>query len=113
AVRELGAWPPEFDLQDTPKEFIVSVKVPGVAKEALQVEVAGAWLRIRAQQGGERELRKHGGRGRERYFASFARSLNLPAPVKPDETRATCRDGVLEIHLPKAKPTEVRRVDIQ
>jgi HSP20 family protein len=47
----------------------------------------------------------------ERWYGKFERSLSLPIPVQADKVKATYRDGVLTINLPKAeelKPKAIR-----
>ena len=46
----------------------------------------------------------------DRY--TFYRSFTLPATVRPDEVKASYKDGLLTVTLPKAKHSQIRRVSI-
>ena len=65
----------------------------------------------------ERETSEGSGEGRWRVlqcaYGSFQRSVRLPAPVKSEEARATYRDGVLRIELPKAEASKPRAVEVK
>ena len=52
---------------------------------------------------------------RERRRGSFIRRIPLQAPVRTEGVKATFRDGVLEVRLPKVEPATPRgrRVEIQ
>ena len=46
-------------------------------------------------------------------YGSFRRDVALPVSVKPDKTKATYRDGVLRIELPKADTARARRIAVK
>jgi HSP20 family protein len=92
-----------MDVSETDKEFKVTVELPGVKEEDVDVTLQDDMLTIRGEkkseteQGGEKENFHYV----ERSYGSFQRSLRLPVVVKPDEVKARFRDGVLTISLPK------------
>ena len=49
----------------------------------------------------------------ERVFGSFERSFTLNAPVKGDQVKASYKDGVLEIAVPKAEEARSREIEVQ
>jgi HSP20 family protein len=49
----------------------------------------------------------------ERYYGSFSRTLPLPARVKPEEARATYRNGILTVHMPKSEGERRHRIKIE
>ena len=48
----------------------------------------------------------------ERRFGSFSRSVPLPPGVEEGEIKATCRNGVLEVRIPKPKQAQPRRIEV-
>ena len=50
---------------------------------------------------------------RERWFGKFERTFSLPIPVEASRIRATYRDGVLLVHLPKAEGVKPKEIKIQ
>lgn len=50
---------------------------------------------------------------RERFFGRFQRSITLPSDAATDNIRATYKNGVLDIHIPKTASSPKKRVDIE
>ncbi len=94
-----GAPRPACDLEDRGDELVLRVDMPGVRKEDIEVEVTETSVKVRA------EAPRAEGRYvfRERP-TSYFRVVELPEEVKPSEAKASYRDGVLEVALPKARP---------
>lgn len=100
-------WSPAADVVETPGAFVVTLEVPGVAREDVLVEVRGRSLWVR----GERRRPPEGGLYRllERPRGAFARRLALPPDIVRDAVTAVLADGILEITLPKKGPDKIRR----
>ena len=49
----------------------------------------------------------------EREYGSFARMLSLPAKVQSDKIKASFKNGILEIHLPKAEEAKPKEVKVE
>ncbi|MGQ9686788.1 MAG: Hsp20/alpha crystallin family protein [Thiobacillaceae bacterium] len=103
------------DVYEDDKRLVVRLEVPGMEKEDMQVEVVGDALVV----SGEKRFQREGSEGRWRVmqcaYGSFRRVVPLPAPVRIDEARASYKNGVLRIELPKVTPSKpestVIRVD--
>lgn len=102
-----------LDVRETDDSIIVRASLPGFRPEDIAVEVRQGVLTIRAESQEEREETKGTWHIRERRVGTAVRSITLPAAVREDEAQATYQHGVLEIRLPKAEPTERRRIPIQ
>jgi HSP20 family protein len=48
----------------------------------------------------------------ERVSGKFGRSFSLPQLVKSEDIKATYRDGILEIHVPKAEEAKPKQIAI-
>ncbi len=94
---------PPADLVDTGKEIKVSVELPGVKREDIKISATERELEISAEVRHEQEKREGNYVKRERSYRSFRRSFVLPAEVDPGKARATYRNGVLEITLPRLR----------
>jgi len=68
---------------------------------------------VRAERKTEKEEKEEEFYRKERTFARFERSLTLPAEVKAEEAKASLKDGVLEVHLPKVEVTARKKVTIE
>lgn len=101
-------WMPEVpsmavDVKDGEKEWVVSVDVPGVNKEDVQVEVRDRMLHISAERKHESEEKddKHTYHRIERSYGKFSRSLALPEGVDEDKVKAEMDNGVLTVKFVK------------
>lgn len=101
-----GVGGPAVDLADQGDEFVATVDLPGYDKENIDVQLRGDQLRISAEReaASEQDRTMEEGRfiRRERSRKSANRSLTLPEEVQEDEVKASYRNGVLTVHLPKA-----------
>jgi HSP20 family protein len=92
---------PRVDAVETDEEIQVSVDLPGVSQEDVNVSLSRGLLTI---SGEKEKVQEEKGRSyfrAERSYGSFKRSLPLPATVDEDKVDAVFRDGVLKITLPK------------
>ncbi len=92
---------PRVDAVETDEEIQVSVDLPGVNPEDVNVTVSRDVLTI---SGEKEKVQEEKGRSffrAERSYGTFKRSLSLPATVDAEKVDAVFRDGVLKITLPK------------
>lgn len=101
---ELALTRPLVDLVDTGREYVLKADLPGVAKEDLELRVTPDGIELAAETRSEREENGKEYAYRERSVRSFRRSLALPDEVLADEAKATLKDGLLEVRLPKKAP---------
>jgi len=107
------SWAPPADMGETPDELIVYVDLPGLSEKDIRVAITGDLLMIQ----GERPLREPNQEAspyrRERWFGKFERTFALPIPVEAGRIRATYREGVLIVRLPKAEGVKPKEIKIQ
>jgi len=91
------------------KGYVLLMEVPGVAPEDLEIETQSRTLRV----SGKRDIKTPGEGSfhrRERAVGEFSRSLQLPADLDTARAEASCKHGMLTIHIPKneeAKPHQI------
>nr|WP_295900854.1 Hsp20/alpha crystallin family protein [uncultured Bdellovibrio sp.] len=93
---------PSLDFEELEKSFLVTVDLPGMKKQDINVELHGDMVTI----SGER-LRETKGESKysERYYGKFSRSFALPSQVVSDKIHARFENGVLQITIPKVQET--------
>lgn len=98
-----GQWKPPISMWEGKKEVLITVDLPGVARESVQVmagqgllEISGS-RRIRPDQDGERFELKYV----ENPSGKFRRTITLPLGAKTDGLHAQLRNGVLELRIPR------------
>ena len=89
------------DIQDKGDSYLLSAELPGFKKEDIKLDLDGDLLTISATHSDESEKKNEGGYlCRERHFGSYSRSFDVSA-IQQDKIRASYKDGVLELTLPK------------
>lgn len=78
---------PLVDVVDEDERIRIVAELPGVDKEQIKLDIANGKLQISVE-------------GDRKYF----KSVDLPAKVDPDQTKATYKNGILEVILSKVKP---------
>ena len=107
------AWLPAVDMHETKDDLVLKVELPGVREKDVTVSITGDLLTIK----GERRWSEEEGRDQkflhvERVHGQFERLIQLPMAVQADKVKATYRDGVLEVTLPKAEELKPREIKI-
>lgn len=106
------AWAPRVDVRETEAEYVVHADVPGLRREDLEIELAADRVTLKGHHQEEREETEGCAVCREREYGDFERVIALPEEVRADDARASLKDGVLTLNLPKAHTTEVRRIEV-
>lgn len=111
--RDEALFVPPVDIEETPDEFLLRVDLPGTAQKDVKVALMGDTLTIRGHRRREDATEGRNLHRTERVFGTFERSFTLGGPVRSDKVRATFRDGVLEVHVPKAEEAKLREIEVQ
>ncbi|MBC7346253.1 MAG: Hsp20/alpha crystallin family protein [Clostridia bacterium] len=111
--REGAAWQPSIELYETDREVVLRADLPGVDPKELEVEVREGEVIIRGQHREEKEARTENYYHAERRYGSFFRRVSLPVPVKATEAKASYKNGVLEVRVPKDIREKGYRVPIE
>jgi HSP20 family protein len=97
---------PFIDVIENDKEIIATAEMPGLEKQNININVTQDRLEISAETKHEEKKEEKGYIYRERRSGSYYRAISLPSPVDPDMSKASYKNGVLEITMPK---TEVKK----
>lgn len=104
------------DVIDEGKQFRVKMDAPGVKKNEINLKVTDNSLEVTAEHKEESEEKKKNYLKKERSQVSFFRAIPLSEKVVSGKVKAKLSDGVLDITLPKSKPTSVsqkRTIQVQ
>jgi HSP20 family protein len=105
-----GVWFPAVDILESKDSYLIRAELPGMKKEDVHLEVQEGALTL----SGERKLEEPANGVEyhriERVAGKVSRTFYLPQTIKQDDIKATFRDGILEVHVPKtdeAKPKQI------
>lgn len=104
---------PAVDLADHDTEYVLTAELPGVDKEHIRVDIGEDSIHIHATKETTQEKRKAGFLRQERSSSSYERVLGFPEQVSAEGARATFRNGVLEVVVPKTSPEKRKRRSIE
>jgi HSP20 family protein len=107
------AWAPALDISERKDAYLVTVELPGVEADDLQIMFEDGLLTIQgerffAQDSSEQQFHRI-----ERRYGAFRRSITLPAHVMADGIEATADDGVLQIVVPKMEEAKPKRIQVR
>jgi HSP20 family protein len=100
------------EVEETDKEILVRVEVPGMEKKDCRITIEGDLLYVSGEKHYERETRDSTYHIMERAYGTFQRTIPLPRNVDADRALASYKNGVLSIRLPKLYGENGRAVRI-
>jgi HSP20 family protein len=113
AASSTPAWAPALDISERKDAYLVTVELPGVDLDDLEITLEDGMLTVQ----GERHFAHDSSEQRfhrvERRYGAFRRSITLPAHVQADAVEATVEGGVLQILVPKAEEAKPKRIEIR
>ena len=110
--RATQTWVPTLDAWETDAELVYAFDLPGVPQDKISVEVEDGALTVSAERERSEEVSQEHYHRFERRFGSFARTVGLPQGITEDAIKASYKDGVLQIHVPKPKQVKPKKIEI-
>lgn len=105
------------DVAETDKEFIITCELPGVPKDRIQIDVDGSVLLVRAvRDSGVERSGDEGGQKyhyRERSYGTTERRFRVGSGVDPKKIKASLKDGVLTLRVPKGDAARKVQIPIE
>src|SRR5499426_91849 len=108
----IRTWAPVLDMHETKDEVVLSFELPGVSEKDVSLSITGDLLTLKGERTANREFKEEDAYRTERVYGRFERSVQLPMPVQADKVKATYRDGILEVKLPKAEEVKPKAIKI-
>lgn len=108
-----GRGVPALNLSETENSVEVTMELPGVKPEEIDIQVHGNQLTIRGERKDEKEEKGRTFHRVERTSGSFYRAVTLPCAVEDSEAVAECREGILTVQLPKAEEAKTRKIQVK
>jgi HSP20 family protein len=107
-----GVWFPPVDILESKDSYLIRAELPGIKKENFNLEVKDGTLTLSGERKFEEAANGVEYHRVERVSGKFVRSFYLPQTVKSDDIKATYRDGILEVHVPKAEEAKPKQIAI-
>ena len=114
--RGLGELPlmshPALDVHEDDKVVVVTAELPGLEKKDVEINLTDSRLTLKGEKKKTEKKDEDGFSYKERFYGAFTRVIDLPSQVKPDKAKASFKNGVLEIRVPKTEETQRRRFNV-
>jgi len=96
-----GPWEPPVDIYETDDALVLEVELPGVSTDAISVELHEHTLRLSGERTREPAVKGGHYQRQEARYGAFQRAFRLPTIVDQAKVKATYKNGVLALRLPK------------
>jgi len=107
------AWAPALDISERKDAYLVTVELPGVEAEDLDITMEDGLLTIQGERQFTQESSEQQFHRVERRYGAFRRSITLPAHAMAEGIQASFEDGVLQILVPKAEEAKPKRIQVR
>lgn len=104
---------PAVDMFEEGGHLVVKAEMPGITKENLNLRIVDNNLIISGEKSTEEKVERSNYLRLERSHGSFSRTLSLPEGLDAEQIKATFRDGVLEVRIPRTESSTVRQISVE
>lgn len=111
-VDAVSGWLPPVDIHEETDRFVVQAEVPGVKSDDIDVSIENNTITLRGEKKQEKVVDGENASRLERFYGTFTRSFVLSTRINPEQIKATFKDGVLEVIVPKAEEVKPKRIKI-
>jgi len=102
-----------IDVYQTDKEIILKSTIAGVKPEDIDISINKDMVTIRGRRFQEDEVPEENYLYRECYWGGFSRSIILPTEIKADKIKASLKNGILKVILPKASQPKAHSIKVK
>ena len=107
-----GTWSPPVDIYETDEALIIKAELPGFSKDDISIELKENTLVMKGERKRQDEVKEGNYHRAERVYGAFQRSFLLPTTVEHDKVKASYKDGILELYLPKVPAAQPKRIAV-
>ena len=104
---------PFIHLSETEDRLVLRAEIPGVTPEDLDISISGDILTLRGETSQDFVTEEEGYQSTKSEYGYFSRTIQLPCKVQIHEVKATYKDGLLSIDMPKCEPEPSREIKIE
>lgn len=106
------AWMPAVNIRETDGAYFVEADLPGLTKKDVDITLENNLLKLSGERRFEKDTKEENFHRVERSYGSFLRTFALPSQVDPEGVKASFKEGVLTIEVPKAAEARPRKIAI-
>jgi HSP20 family protein len=107
------AWAPALDISERKDAYLVTVELPGVEADDLDITMEDGLLTIQGERHFAHDSSEQQFHRVERHYGAFRRAITLPAQVQAEQIEASFDNGVLQILVPKMEEAKPKRIQVR
>ncbi|GGH84593.1 HSP20 family protein [Pullulanibacillus pueri] len=101
------------DVHETENEVVATCDIPGLEKkDDVDITIENDTLNVSGSIHKTHEVEEENMHRKERFTGRFHRSISLPSAVSHEGVKATYKNGVLEVRMPKMMRDNKQRIDV-
>jgi len=104
---------PHIDVINREEDILVKAELPGVDKKDIHITIANNVVTLEASMSKEEKEEKAEYHRQEICRGSYRRTFELPAAVKENDAKATFKNGILELTIPKVEKTKRTSIKVE
>lgn len=108
-----GDWTPRVDITETDAEIQIKAEIPEVSKDDVKVSVDNGVLTLQGERKQEKEEKGKKFHRIERSYGTFLRSFALPDNVDETGIKASFKDGMLHLQIPKSAEARPKAIEVK
>jgi len=108
-----GVWSPPVDILERGDEVVLKMDLPGVSQDEIEVKVEENILIVQGERRFTKEVLDESYIQIERPYGTFRRTFNLPRMIEHERIKASYKDGVLRVVLPKRQEAQLKQVLVE
>ncbi len=108
-----GLWAPPVDIYESENEIVLKAELPEIDQKDIDIKVEDNTLTIRGERKFEQETKKENYHRIERAYGKFSRSFSLPNTIDREEIKASYKDGILKLVMPKREETKPKQITVE
>ena len=100
------------DVYQTDDDIVIKSTIAGVTADDLDISITNDMVTIKGNRSSDEKIKQSDYYYRELYWGAFSRSIILPEEIDADNAKASMKNGVLTIRLPKLAKSRIKKVKI-
>lgn len=101
------------EFQESDKEYILKMDIPGIKKSDIKIEIEDNWLTVSGERIEEKEEKSTKRHYIESNYGSFMRAFTLPQVIDENKVKAQYADGILKITVSKTEKSNAKTIAVQ
>ena len=104
---------PSVDIYEKKDDVVVKAELPGMDKKNIDIHLTDNSITISGEKKREEKTEKKDYHRYESCFGSFTRSFTLPSEVQADQAKASFKNGVLKVTIPKTAEAKKKKQKVK